>query len=661
MPMTAARRFMAAALAAGVAISGCAPLPALRSAPATETTPEDARIPRVLVAEGMKKLRAKRYEDASRIFNAGLKFAPDDARLHFLNALTYHLMYVRGDEAARQLAATGYDTTLAIEPAHYMAALQLGRLEYDAKRYASAMEAFQRAADIDPESGEAQLGIAMAAYYAQDLERARAAVVKAAPLLRTSAAAAQAEAMVYAGLGEEAAARGAVARFDALEADGGARARLRQRVSQWRTWHASLATLPVREAPQPDPEPIVMAQASGPPIPAGMLSSGASSSKEPAMARWTDCDSAQASAATSYSSAGTGGAYGTPTADETAPLPALPVPCKGAGNPRMVVLDVAIIRTEDTASTSYGVNMLSGLTYIFSRARQTVDTITRPSNGPETRAITITRTRSDSLANPNTAAGIAYSLNIANATDSRSEVLAQPSLLALDRQSSTFFSGRNITLGIAGQAGGASTFTDRPVGVSLSVTPTFVDAETMLVSARAARSFVEQVDENVIFGQTMQTSRNSVTANVVLRFGETLILSGLAEQEVQRASDGVPVLQDIPVLQYLFRNRTAQTFRRSVLVLITPRQPQAEQEELARQLSSRPSANDGERAALLRKLGEPGRGAKGATSGVARAYQHALQSKLFLQFRAGDMQADDWSTPSRLDKFFDQLGGALYF
>lgn len=660
--MTVARRYIAAALAAGVALSGCGPLPVLRSAPAAETTIEDARIPRVLVAEGMKKLRAKQYDDASRIFNAGLKFAPDDARLHFLNAVTYHLMYLRGDEAARQLAATGYDTALAIEPAHYLAALQLGRLEYDAKRYASAVEAFQRAADIDPESGEAHLGIAMAAYYAQDLERARAAVAKAAPLLRTSAAAAQAEAMVYAGTGEEARARTAVARFDALEADGSARARLHQRVNQWRTWHASLATLPAGEVPRPEERPIVVAQASGPAIPPGMLtSSGGSASKEPAMARWTDCDSAQASAATSYGSTSSSGAYGTPTADETAPLPALPVPCKGAGNPRMVVLDVAIIRTEDTASTSYGVNMLSGLTYIFSRARQTVDTITRPSNGPETRTITITRTRSDSLANPNTAAGIAYSLNIANATDSRSEVLAQPSLLALDRQSSTFFSGRNITLGIAGQAGGASTFTDRPVGVSLSVTPTFVDAETMLVSARAARSFVEQVDENVIFGQTMQTSRNSVTANVVLKFGETLVLSGLAEQEVQRASDGVPVLQDIPVLQYLFRNRASQTFRRSVLVLITPRKPQVEQDELARQLSSRSPANDGERAALLRKLDDQSREGKGTTSAITRAYRHALQSKLFLQFRSGDMQADDWSTASRLDKFFDQLGGALYF
>jgi len=640
-------------LLVALTLAGCAYTRPTAEAPGARNA--EVRIPRLLVTEGMMRLRARQYEDASRIFNAGLKFAPDDARLHFLNGLTYHLLYQRGDEGARELAATGYDTALALEPAHYPAALQLGRLEYEAKRYGAAVEAFQRAADIDPASGEAHLGVAMAAYYAQDLERAKAAVLKAAPLLKDSAAALQAEALILAGAGDGATARQAVVRYDALVADPGLRTHLRQRVDQWQNWHASL---PARTPEAAGPAPLILAQASGPAIPAGMLDGGVARSKEPALPRWTECDTAASSLAPSPYGASP---YGSPTsADETAALPALPVPCKG-GLPRMAVFDVAIVRTEDNASTSYGVNLLNGLTYVFSRARTVTDTVTRPTTGAETRTITLTRTRSDALSNPNTGAGLAYSLNIANATDSRSEVLAQPSLLALDRQSSTFFSGRNITLGIAGQAGGASTFTDRPVGVSLSVTPTFVDDDTMLVSARAARSFVEQVDGNVAFGQSMQTSRNSVSANVLLRYGQTLILSGLVEQEVQRATDGVPVLQDIPLLQYLFRNRTTQTFRRSVLVLITPRKPQNEQEIAAVQAAARGASADAERDARLRALADSARAGQAPGSGVARAYDHALQSRLFLQFRAGDMRPDDWSATGRLERFFDQLGGMLYF
>lgn len=654
------------------ALAGCATWPSAPTAGAgTQAPPRDLRVSRVLADEGLRKLRQNQYEDASRIFNAGLKFAPDNAQMHFLNGLTYHLLYQRGDDAARDLAATGYEMALSIEPAHYPAALQLGRLEYEAKRYGKSAEAFRHATDIEPNSGEAYLGLAMAAYHARDLATARRAIERSTALLKDSAAAVRAEAMVYAGLGEQAVAKQAASRYAQLETDADARSQLDRRVDQWRAWHASLPSMRTGDAAPPVRELPLLAQAVPPtppnpyPYPPGSSPPGLSpqpaSSRDPAMPRWFDCDSATASATAPTGTSGTAYSGGTSSADETAPLPALPVPCKGAGNPRMAILDVAIVRTEETSSSSHGVNLLSGLNYVFSRSRQLSDILTSVSGAPDSRTVTITRQRNDSLTNPTNPGGIAYSLNIANATDARSEVLAQPSLVALDRQPSTFFSGRNITLGIAGQAGGSSTFTDKPVGVSLSVTPTFVDEETMLVSARAARSFVEQVDSNVSFGQTMQTTRNSVSANVVLKFGQTLILSGLAEQEVQRASDGVPVLQDIPLLQYLFGTKTTQNFTRSVLVLITPRKPVTEREQLASELAARTPREDGNREALMRKLESQARQSQGLAPSLDLAYRHALESKLFLQFRAGDMKADDWTTPSRLDNLLHQLGTMIYF
>ena len=123
----------------------------------------DMRVSRVLVKEGLQKLRLGRFEDASRIFNAGLKFTPENAQIHYLNGLTYHLLYLRGNDAAKDLAATGYEMALSIEPANYAAALQLGRLEFEAKRYPKSVEAYRLATDIEPNSGEAFTGLAMAA------------------------------------------------------------------------------------------------------------------------------------------------------------------------------------------------------------------------------------------------------------------------------------------------------------------------------------------------------------------------------------------------------------------------------------------------------------------------------------------------------------------
>ena len=656
-----------AVCAALAALAGCAGLPGTPGGQTAVSTPSsdlraDLRIPRVLANEGLQKLRERRYEDASRIFNAGIKFAPESAQLHFLNGLTYHLMYQRGDDGKKDLAVTGYEMALAIEPAYFQAALQLGRLELEARRYAGAIEAFRLATDIEPASGEAWMGLAAAAYYARDLPMAREAVRKLAPLQPDSAAAARLAAMVHAGLGELPDAKQAALRYASLEPDAGARSQLSRRVEQWGAWHAALPAQRT-DAPVAVLPPQLLAQAAAATSPSAPAAAPAAPmapavpSKDPAMPRWFDCDSSTAGAAASQ---GATSSIGSGSADETSPLPALPVPCKGAGNPRMAILDVAIIRTEDTTSSSYGVNLLNGLTYVFSKSLQVTDTLVRSSATGDARTVTTTRQRNSSLTNPANPAGLTYSLNIANATDARSEVLAQPSLMALDRQSSTFFSGRNITLGLAAGAGGSSTFTDKPVGVSLSVTPTFVDEETMLVSARAARSFVEQVDANVSFGQTMQTSRNSVTANVALKFGQTLILSGLAEQEVQRSSDGVPVLQDIPLLQYLFRSKQAQNFTRSVLVLITPRKPEVERDLLARELVGRVPGSDADKEALLRRL-EGSRQSQGVASSLDTAYRHALESKLFLQFRAGDVKTEDWSTPPRLDGMLQQFKDLLYF
>ncbi|MBM3347118.1 MAG: hypothetical protein FJY55_11575 [Betaproteobacteria bacterium] len=208
-----------------VALAGCAALSGSQGdKPASAAPSADLRIPRVLIGEGMQRLRERRYEDASRIFNAGIKFAPESAQLHFLNGLTYHLLYQRGGDGKKDLAVTGYEMALAIEPAHFLAALQLGRLELEARRYAGAIEAFRLAADIDPASGEAWMGFAAAAYYARDLAVAREAVRTLAPLRPESALAARLAAMVHAGLGELPDAKMAVARYARLEPEAGARA-----------------------------------------------------------------------------------------------------------------------------------------------------------------------------------------------------------------------------------------------------------------------------------------------------------------------------------------------------------------------------------------------------------------------------------------------------
>ena len=56
-----------------------------------------------------------------------------------------------------------------------------------------------------------------------------------------------------------------------------------------------------------------------------------------------------------------------------------------------------------------------------------------------------------------------------------------------------------------------------------------------------------------------------------MRFNQTLVLSGLREKQTSEIKSGVPLLRDIPLLQYLFSNEKTQDFHKSLLILITPR------------------------------------------------------------------------------------------
>jgi general secretion pathway protein D len=350
----------------------------------------------------------------------------------------------------------------------------------------------------------------------------------------------------------------------------------------------------------------------------------------------------------------TGGTGG----DETSALPALPAPCVGEPNPRMAVIDAVMVRTEEIINRSYGVNLLQNLSAFFSYSR--TYTSTAGTTGGTT-GDTAVVSRAWGLSQPGSF--LSYALNIANSANSRNEVIARPSLLAIDRMPSSFFSGSQITLGIAGAAGSASTVTDRQVGISLSVTPTFVDNDTVMLAVKATRSFVQPgVATGSSFGQQLNTSRNAVTANVSVKFGETLILSGLTEREVQRGDSGVPVLKNVPGLQYLFDSVINSDFNRTVLIMITPRKPVISEADIqaARLEVENKGSNRVKRYAFHWRLKEYEEVLSRYAPNLDTVVLSLRNNQLYRNFSSRDLVDDTWAAQEPLKKFTRDLKELIY-
>jgi tetratricopeptide (TPR) repeat protein len=248
------------------------------------------------------------------------------------------------------------------------------------------------------------------------------------------------------------------------------------------------------------------------------------------------------------------------TAYETEPGPAGDAGPGAAveASPHQVMIEVTLLLSQNARANHTGVNLLDGLTLQFSGARLTTDNHSSPGADSKTVATT------SALAIPQ----ISYSLNLFNTRDDYYEVIARPSLVASLGETSQFFIGRTVTIGVSGINLGSLQPVD--VGTSVQVTPIEITSRTAKFKVDTGRSFFSP-DTSGTFQQALTTFKQTVAATVEVDFGKTLILSGLYEGVNIGASSKVPGLGDIPVVDLAFNNRVQTTRQDAALVLVTPR------------------------------------------------------------------------------------------
>ncbi|MBM3226166.1 MAG: hypothetical protein FJZ47_20560 [Candidatus Tectomicrobia bacterium] len=559
----------------------------IRSASDAKAALESGLTPsQILIRSGVDLLLKGDLDEAQAVFSTALKFDFNNAHLHFLNALAYHQGYLRGAADNLSLAKTGYHTALLQDPSlEGLAYLQLGRLFLDAKHYGPAKQAFAMAVDANRQSADALYGLAQAAALEGDLRTSYWATSEldrvnwGNPLLYRLKA-------IHAALAQQPErARALAADYAKASSDRADAHYLLVRIDQLLTFEtASRASGsppssgsgsgPVLLAQSPSPfgdMPPPAAQPEGAPAPEARLEGTPAPAAPPEVSKWFRCDTEPGLPSQSVVNPGASGAT-----DETITTAPLPAPCPGE-LPKTAIIEVTMVQTAETKSKNLGINLFEGLSAISTL--QMERTYTRSTDVTEE-----VRTTNLVIANAveNSTDILRYSLNIANAAYTRSEVLARPVLAAIDRVPAVFFSGATITLGIAGTGGGASTVVDKPVGVSLTVTPTFIDDETVLVSMRATRSTLET---NLVSPSTsiiLQQTRDTITASAKLKFEETFVVSGLATQRHARTESGVPLLQHIPILQYLFKRLQNIDTTQQILTMITLRRPPASEAEAAK-------------------------------------------------------------------------------
>jgi len=253
-----------------------------------------------------------------------------------------------------------------------------------------------------------------------------------------------------------------------------------------------------------------------------------------------------------------------------------------------------------------------------------------------------------------------YALNIFNDNFDKNEVLARPTLIALNNKTSEFFSGGVFHVQLNGVSGSEGVVDEVPIGVRLEVTPNFLGPDEVELEVNVERAFVESRSSSPGFTNFMQVSQTTLAVNVTMKFGDTLVLSGLSEKEVESLRDGVPFLQDIPVLQYLFGTKSTQDYTKSVLVLITPRKPRYTYEDGSVKIDLKNPVDRDAEQKHLRELKKSTAWHKPA-SNLDAVFWHLRESEFLKEFRSGDVHMEKWDYPGRIRRMTEQAIKFLYW
>jgi len=514
----------------------------------------------VLLKAGAEYLQKGEVEKAQAVFNTGLKFDLNNAALHFFNAFAYQLKFEKGEIDAFANAEAGYKTAISLDTTLDVAYLQLGRLYTSNTKYVEAKKAFALAVDAKPKSPEeALIGLTQVSMLSGDTETAIWAVSKLDAIEWKDPRLYRAKAFLAAVAKQPALATEMIEQYSQLEKNKKENRYLSSRVNQLLAMKTSMQA---GDKVDLKPRDTLLAQAKT--EEASDKSKEAVSEKKAQAApseerkNWFRCDTRPAPVEEKDVTPLLNTPH-LPVSEENAHAITLPAPCPGE-IPPSAIIEVTMIRTEESIQKSFGINLLDGLTLGRTISQDATGAVTNKAS----------RLFNTSAAGSEMSDGfLSYSMNIANSLYTKNEVIARPTLAAVDRLPSVFFSGGNYSIAIKGTGGGGSVLVDKQTGVALSITPTFVDDDHVMINVRASRSFKEESpDKDNI---PLVLTRNTVNAAALIRFGQTFVLNGLVEREKDQTQNFTPVLGEIPVLQYLFKKQVTVDFNRQILTLITVR------------------------------------------------------------------------------------------
>ncbi len=149
--------------------------------------------------------------------------------------------------------------------------------------------------------------------------------------------------------------------------------------------------------------------------------------------------------------------------------------------------------------------------------------------------------------------------------DGKGKVVSSPRVVTADQAKAVIEQGTELPYQVAA-ASGATSLAFRKANLKLEVTPQITPEGGIVLALDISKDNVGQITPA---GFAIDTKH--VNTQVLVEDGGTVMIGGIYETSAQEDDYKVPLLGDIPVLGYLFKNHRHATAKQELLVFITPK------------------------------------------------------------------------------------------
>lgn len=149
--------------------------------------------------------------------------------------------------------------------------------------------------------------------------------------------------------------------------------------------------------------------------------------------------------------------------------------------------------------------------------------------------------------------------------DSRNKTISSPRIVTLNRKAATINNTQQVTI-----LTGVNATTGLPIyqtfsaPLTLGVTPSISPDDRISLELNIAKSTITNAT-------TGSLDTNTVTTNVIVENGGTVVIGGFVRESEIQTQDRVPFLGDLPYVGFLFKTTAKNQSRSELLIFITPR------------------------------------------------------------------------------------------